>query len=44
MIALSWRDLLACFLLVTTYHLLDRVLYGLEVNRALSGTTIGNLP
>lgn len=42
MIALSWRDLLGCFLLLATYHLLDRVLYGLTVTRALAGTTIGS--
>ncbi len=43
MIALNWRDLLGCFLLLVTCHLLDRVLYGLAVTRALSGTTIGDL-
>lgn len=43
MIALTWRDLLACFLLLTACHLLDRVLYGIAVTRALAGPTIGSL-
>lgn len=41
MIALGWRDLLGCLLVLGAYHLIDRVLYGLAVTRALGGTTLG---